>query len=303
MERTVSMSLPHSSNAPSNSYIINAGNPAEIMRLVLQGRLLDQILTRGQGGVLAELHGHSIHHILDIACGPGEWALEAAQAYPTMEVIGIDISQQMIDYASEQASTRKLPNVQFQIMDATKALLFPDGSFDLVNARFISTFMPNKEAWSKLVSESRRLLKPGGVLRMTEFERGLSNSPIHEHISSVYTQTLHSMERTFSPDGLHLGIIPMLGAFLKDAEFERIQYKMFGVDYSSGEEAHDAWIQNFLLAFRLSFPFIERAKKATIEELEKMYQKAMIEMDLPEFRAILSCLSVWGYKPVPHQGS
>jgi ubiquinone/menaquinone biosynthesis C-methylase UbiE len=296
------MSYSNPGTSP-NTYIQGDGNPAEMVRLITQNRLLDAILTNGQGGLLVDLNPSMEPRVLDIACGPGEWPLEVGRTYPEMEVVGIDNSSMMIGYASEQAKERNLSNVTFQLMDATKPLLFPDSSFDFVNARFISTFMPMQEAWWHLARESRRLLRPGGVFRMTEFERGLSNSPIHEHISSIYTQTLHRLGRTFSPDGMHLGIIPMLGAFLQQAGFERIQQGMFGVDYSSGMDAHDAWCQNFLFAFRLSLPFIEGAGKATKEELEKWYQQAQIEMDLPEFRGILTCLSVWGHTPIPKQGS
>src|SRR5262249_38106407 len=62
----------------------------------------DRYFTKSMGGLLPEqpdsvLSG--IHDVLDIACGPGGWVLGLAEAFPDMQVTGLDISQGMIDYA------------------------------------------------------------------------------------------------------------------------------------------------------------------------------------------------------------
>ncbi len=51
-------------------------------------------------------------------------------------------------------------------MNALKPLAFEDASFDLINMRFIAAFM-HQEMWPKLFLECRRLLRPGGMLRIT----------------------------------------------------------------------------------------------------------------------------------------
>jgi SAM-dependent methyltransferase len=70
--------------------------------------------------------------LLDIACGPGGWALEMALAYPSIQVTGIDISPGMIDYANAQAHASGLDNVKFQVATITDPLTFPDDTFDLI---------------------------------------------------------------------------------------------------------------------------------------------------------------------------
>jgi ubiquinone/menaquinone biosynthesis C-methylase UbiE len=276
-----------------NTYIIQT-SPAEMARLINQ----DRLMTEAQGGALADIPTLPTKaQVLDIACGPGGWSLDLAHFHPAMKVLGIDISKDMIDYAQAQAKVQKQKTTLFYVMDAMQPLLFPDSSFDLINASCLSTFM-TKEAWPLLLRESFRLLRPGGILRMRDIERGLSNSLAHERVSTLFTQALHQLERTFSPDGYHIGVLPMLEMFFKNAEFENIHTKMFGVDYSSGSQGHDAWCPTLLLSFRLAFPFIERSGGATIEELERLYQKATVEMNLPEFRAILPCLTIWGVKPL-----
>src|SRR5690349_18746328 len=109
-------------------YLIDTESSAEKARLMQQGRLL----TKTMGGLLPEQRDLTrFRRVLDVACGPGEWALDLAFAYPEIEVIGIDISQQMIEVAREQARIQGIENIQFHEMDATKPLDFPDNYFDL----------------------------------------------------------------------------------------------------------------------------------------------------------------------------
>src|SRR5438874_12617188 len=153
---------------PSNSdnvYFNDPENVAEMARLLGQ----DRLITEGMGGLFPERFDLSgIHRILDVACGPGGWALEVALKYPQIEVVGIDISQAMITYAQAQVQVQGLENASFQVMDIQKPLNFPDGSFDLVNARFIN-FLP-AATWPQLMQEFGRITRSGGVIRLTESE-------------------------------------------------------------------------------------------------------------------------------------
>jgi ubiquinone/menaquinone biosynthesis C-methylase UbiE len=117
-----------------------------------------------------------MHNILDIACGPGGWVLDLAFEYPKTKVVGIDISSTMVEYARVQAWTQGLENASFTVLNALQPLAFPDHPFDLVNARSLVGFMPDK-AWPVLLQECTRVTRPGGVIRMTEFdEPGTTNS-------------------------------------------------------------------------------------------------------------------------------
>ena len=94
----------------TNVYFIDPESGSEMARLITQ----DRLITKGMGGLFAEradLVG--INRILDLACGPGGWTLNVALAYPDIQVVGVDISQAMIEYAQAQAQVRRLQNVQF----------------------------------------------------------------------------------------------------------------------------------------------------------------------------------------------
>src|SRR5258708_2172660 len=121
-----------------NTYIL--GHTAtEMVRLTEQ----DRLITIGMDGLLPELPDLAgIKRVLDVACGPGDWALDLAQKYQHLQVQGIDIDGGMIDYATTQARAGGLDNATFRVMNAIEPLDFPDNTFDLVNARFLAGFVP-----------------------------------------------------------------------------------------------------------------------------------------------------------------
>ncbi|GAC1389142.1 MAG: hypothetical protein NVS4B11_01260 [Ktedonobacteraceae bacterium] len=99
----------------SNTYIFNAESAAEMNRLTIQ----DHLLTKEMGGLLPDdVAPSQIRKVLDIACGPGGWALDLAYTHKHMEVIRIDLSEKMVNYAN----SRKWPNAAFRIMDIRQAL-------------------------------------------------------------------------------------------------------------------------------------------------------------------------------------
>src|SRR5690349_17919769 len=106
----------------------------ELRRLTIQ----DQMITEAMSGVLSEQPDPSaFHSVLDIACGPAGWVIEAAKQYPTMSLVGIDISHKMVEYASKQAKNNKVSDqIEFRVMDALHQLELPSDFFDLVNLRF-----------------------------------------------------------------------------------------------------------------------------------------------------------------------
>ena len=94
--------------------------------------------------------------VLDIGSGPGFLATAIAeQTGPNGEVVGIDISQQMVDRASQRSDFEWL---SYHCADAT-ALPFPDDHFDVAVSTQVAEYVPDIEKFS---SEVFRVLKPGG---------------------------------------------------------------------------------------------------------------------------------------------
>ncbi|GER83969.1 hypothetical protein KTAU_26060 [Thermogemmatispora aurantia] len=280
---------------PENSYPIDPENAGELARLMQQ----DRLLTEGMGGLLPEpgIRLPERGRVLDLACGPGGWALELAFHYPKAEVIGVDISRQVIEYARAQAWSRGLENAHFEVMNVMEPLAFEDGSFDLINGRLLAGFMlPG--AWPKLLAECDRLLKPGGIVRLTETEAPLTTSPAYERFASLVAQALKRAGQSLSADGRHLGITPILPRLVRKAGFEQVRLRATVIEWSMGTEAHYPVFKDYLLGLELVQPFLVKVGVATREELERLYQQAVAEMQQEDFCALWHLLTVWGYKPL-----
>lgn len=289
------MPASFNSSHQENGYVIDPENEMEMVRLMLH----DHLVTRGMGGLFPEHYDLSIiHDALDVACGPGGWGLDMARTYPKIQVVGIDISQRMIDYAQVQTWVRGLSNASFRVMNVTEPLDFLDGSFDLVNARFLFGFML-PTAWPNLLRECLRVLRPRGIIRLTEAEWGFTNAPAFEKLCSLFTHALQRAGQSFSPTGQHIGITPMLKHLLRDAGYQNIQHMAYMIDFSAGTEAHDGFYQNLMTGLKLFQPFIVRWGNITQKEVEELYQQTRAEMQLDDFCAIWFLLSVWGQKYEP----
>jgi ubiquinone/menaquinone biosynthesis C-methylase UbiE len=262
-------------------------------------RLIDQdrLITRGMGGPLADrLDLTGIDRILDVACGPGSWAQEVGFAYPEIEVVGIDISQAMIEYAQAQAEVQGLDNVSFEVMDIQKPLEFPSESFDLVNARFIN-FLP-AAAWPKLMREFERITRHRGVIRLTESEWWyFTNSPALENLNAMIIRALKLQGESFSQSGRFTGVLPMLGGFLREIGCVNITHVPYVIDYSAGTEAHEGFRRDAAVVFKLFQPFIVRMGVATREEVDQLYEQMKFEMMKDDFRGLMLPITVWGEKP------
>jgi len=104
---------------------------------------------------------------LDIATGTGDLAIASLKILPD-EVIGVDISEEMLKIGREKLIKSKLTGkVDFRIGDA-EDLPFPDNYFDAV----ISGFgVRNFGNLNRGIEEAYRVLKKGGQLVVLEFSK------------------------------------------------------------------------------------------------------------------------------------
>ena len=74
--------------------------------------------------------------ILDVATGTGDFAIKAAEALKPAKVLGIDISEKMMEIGQQKVAARGLQDIiSFKKEDCT-ALTLPSNSFDAVMAAF-----------------------------------------------------------------------------------------------------------------------------------------------------------------------
>ncbi|KAM9377274.1 phosphoethanolamine methyltransferase isoform 2-T2 [Pholidichthys leucotaenia] len=82
-----------------------------------------------------------------------------------VEVLGLDLSDNMVDIATKRATDENLSSVQFEVADATKRT-FPEGSFDVIYSRDTILHIDDKLA---LFKRFHSWLKPGGQLLITDY--------------------------------------------------------------------------------------------------------------------------------------
>ncbi len=288
--------MPNVADIPEpqpSSYQVDAENIAEMARLIRQARLLSDHL----GLIPDKLDLTRTSSMLDIGCGPGEWALAMARRFPASQVTGIDISERMIAYAQYDAQEHQLHNAQFQVMDARQPFSFPDASFDAVHARFISGFL-STATWPRLVRECFRLLRPGGWFWNSEFEDlGVSTSAALTTYNHLLVQAARRAGQCFSPAGDHYGITAVQHRLLQEAGFHGIHQQAHSINYSAGMPAHTAMVENFSTFLKLIQPFLVRNAVTTQEDIDGLYARLMQEMETHDFCAVAFFQTVWGEKP------
>lgn len=103
--------------------------------------------------------------VLDIATGTGDLAIQFAKQLPNASIIGLDLSEGMLNVAREKiAGTDLEKNLSFMKGDS-EALPFEDNSFQAVTVSF---GIRNFENLEKGLSEILRILTPGGIFVILE---------------------------------------------------------------------------------------------------------------------------------------
>jgi ubiquinone/menaquinone biosynthesis C-methylase UbiE len=95
---------------------------------------------------------------LDVGCGTGNTAF--ALASKVREVIGFDVTREMLDVAASEAVRRGFDNVTFRRGDVHE-LPYDEFTFDIVSCRRAAHHFSNI---TKALGEMRRVIKPDGRL-------------------------------------------------------------------------------------------------------------------------------------------
>jgi SAM-dependent methyltransferase len=281
-------------SSTNNTYVFDPESPTELARLINQ----DRIVTQAMGGPLSGLSDPSnLRNIVDLGCGPGGWVLDVAFALPDAEVEGVDVSRTMVDYANARARTQQLPNASFGVMDLTQPLEFPDASFDLVNERYLGAVL-KREAWPSFLSECTRVLRPGGILRLTELvEGGITSSAAVNHFMRLITQALWQAGYGFSPDGHSVGITHALPRLLRERGYEQIRLVGHALEHSVETEAWMDQYRNIEVGGQQLKPFLLKLGLITPEALDQLHQQCLIDMLRDEFCGMMYLLTVLARKP------
>jgi ubiquinone/menaquinone biosynthesis C-methylase UbiE len=208
--------------------------------------------------------------ILDVACGTGFSTMPAARvAGDTGRVIGIDISDKMLDVARKKATSEGLSNIEYRVGNA-EALEFDNASFDsVICASSVFAFRDISGA----LREWHRVLKPGGTVAFNSFGEGMWQpiwKPLGERLSQYDGQpfpVLFFIESTNTPEKCR--------GLLKIAGFKEIEIATEQLDCRYPDTA--TYWQDITLSLvgprlaRMSPADLERFKAEHFSELESLY--------------------------------
>lgn len=142
--------------------------------------------------------------LLDVATGTGDLAILAARKLPKARVVGIDISEGMLQHGRRKVEKAGLhERVTLQQGDSA-ALPFPDGRFDAVTAAF---GVRNFEDLERGLGEMRRVLRPGGRLFILEFSKPVK-APMKQLFRFYFHRIMPLVGRLISRDSAAYTYLP-----------------------------------------------------------------------------------------------
>lgn len=119
--------------------------------------------------------------ILDVATGTGDLAIMTSKLLSPEKIIGIDISEGMLELGRKKLEKEMLNNKIELISGDSEAINFPDNTFDAITVAF---GIRNFENLDKGLAEMKRVLKPGGKLVILEFSK--PRQPVFSGLYNLY---------------------------------------------------------------------------------------------------------------------
>ncbi|MES2536585.1 MAG: methyltransferase domain-containing protein [Pseudomonadota bacterium] len=123
----------------------------------LYDRLFGAVLEPGRRALSETVHSLRPRSILEVGVGTG---LILPQYPPTAAIVGIDVSDEMLDIARHRVKNLPDHDIKLVAMDA-ETMDFPDGSFDCVALPYVLSVTPNPE---RVVAEIRRVCRKNGTI-------------------------------------------------------------------------------------------------------------------------------------------
>ena len=169
-----------------------------------------------------ELKGMQPWLILDVATGTGDFAFEALSILKPNKIIGVDISQGMLDIARQKIAKRKLSE-KFEVrLGDSEKLPFGDNEFDAVTVAYGVRNFENLETG---LADIQRVLKPGGKAVILEFSKPRM-FPVKQLYKFYFNYITPGIGKIFSKDSRAYSYLPeSVEAFPDGATFTALMDK------------------------------------------------------------------------------
>lgn len=205
--------------------------------------------------------------VLDIGCGTGKSTRDAARLAAPGQVLGVDLSSRMLEYARRCSEEQGLTNLRFEQADA-QVHPFEEAAFDVAISSFGVMFFADPFA---AFTNIGRALKPGGRLAMLAWQELAKNewlNVVRESLAAGRTlpQPPPSAPGPFGfADPDHVRRVLEAGGF-DDIELESVEEPVnLGTD---GDDAF-SFFSTVGIVEGLTQDLEEEAKAAALEKLHR----------------------------------
>lgn len=152
--------------------------------------------------------------ILDVATGTGDFAIESIKILKPKKIIGVDISQGMLDVAKEKIAKKGLQD-QFEVqLGDSENLPFEANTFDAVTAAF---GVRNFDNLQKGLTDMCRVLRPGGKAVVLEFSNPRA-FPVKQLYNFYFSKVTPQIGKWFSKDSRAYSYLPESVAKFPDGQ-------------------------------------------------------------------------------------
>ncbi|EKM61419.1 uncharacterized protein PHACADRAFT_248001 [Phanerochaete carnosa HHB-10118-sp] len=163
----------------------SASYPFSYNREVMELNMLDRALVyrTKSGCTFTEYKENTPKRCLDLGCGTGSWAVDAAKLWKDCTFVGFDLVD--IQFNLEYVEPSVAKRIQWMHGNFFDQLPFEDNEFDHVHLFTIALAVP-EDKWHHLFGEINRILKPGGHVEQTEEDARFPTLP------RWFTRPLHN---------------------------------------------------------------------------------------------------------------
>jgi SAM-dependent methyltransferase len=197
----------------------------------------------------------------------------------------------MLNSANEQAQAAGVEDrVEFRLLDVLQSFDLGGEQFDLVNQRFAKGHLHTWD-WPNIFSAFKQVLRPGGIIRLTEPNGMESNSPTLNQLDAILNLAFYQSGRQFSP--ARFEFVQNIERLMQESGLQNIQTQEFRLNFRQGTPEGSQFSEDMRHFYRNIETFL-RKFTAVPDDYDAIYQQLLLEMQEPEFSITWPFLTVWG---------